>query len=203
MQNFPRRKLTLLDLVVVVASIAAGLALLRWRLAFADVLRFFRTISDAVPWEWSAGAFSLRLSGLLDLATPCALTGTFGVLILRLLPPRPRLPRLARQPGFVACVTYLAVAVFTTVTVLVTLQTRGKLGQLKPIDVVAYYMVASELAAHLGGLSVAVAWSVLWMNGRYRPEACWVDRLGRLLGFYWIASGLVLSDVHNSVFLGL
>ncbi|MEJ7638401.1 MAG: hypothetical protein WKF75_10620 [Singulisphaera sp.] len=79
------------------------------------------------------------------------LTGTFGVLILRLLPPRPRLPRLARQPGFVACVTYLAVAVFTTVTVLVTLQTRGKLGQLKPIDVVAYYMIASELAAHLGG----------------------------------------------------
>ncbi|MEJ7638402.1 MAG: hypothetical protein WKF75_10625 [Singulisphaera sp.] len=72
MQNFPRRKLTLLDLVVVVASIAAGLALLRWRLAFADVLRFFRTISDAVPWEWSARAFSLRLSGLLDLATPCS-----------------------------------------------------------------------------------------------------------------------------------
>jgi len=197
------RKLTLLDLVVVVASVAAGFALLRWRLAFADVFRFFQTISDAPPWRWTARSFSLRLSGLLDLATPCALTGTLGVLILRILPPRPHLPRLARQPGFVACITFLVVATFTTGTVLLTLWSRGKLGPTSNLDMITYYTVTTGLAAQLGGLSVAAAWSVLGLGSRFRPEASWVDRLGRLMGLFWIASSVVMFDVHNSMIFRL
>jgi hypothetical protein len=199
----PRMRPTLLDLLVLVASIAVGLALLRWRLAFADVLRFFGSISDAPPWRWSARSFSLRLSGLLDLAIPCSLTGTLGVLILRLIPPRPRLPRLARQPGFVACSVFLAVATLTVGAVLVTLGVRGRLGTIKPVEMVTYFSIATGLAAQLGGLAVAVAWSVLAMAGRFRMEASLVDRLGRMLGWFWIASSIVMADAYNSMILGL
>lgn len=203
MPDAPRMRPTLLDLAVLVASIAAGLALLRWRLAFADVLRFFATISDAPPWRWTARSFSLRLSGLLDLAIPCALTGTAGVLALRLIPPRPPLSGLARLPGFVACSVFLAVAALTVGSVIATLGVRGRLGGIKPAELVTYFSAATGLAAQLGGLSVAVAWSVLAMAGQYRGEASLADRLGRLLGWFWIASGLIMADVHNSIIFRL
>jgi len=203
MSDSPRMRPTLLDLAVLVASIAAGLALLRWRLAFADVLKFFASISDAPPWEWSARVFSVRLSGLLDLAFPCALTGTVGVLALRLIPPRPPLHGLARQPGFVACSVFLAVAALTVGSMIATLGVRGKLGAIKPVEMVTYFSIATGLAAQLGGLAVAVAWSVLAMAGRCRVEASLADRLGRLLGWFWIASGLIMTDVHNSMIFRL
>ena len=37
------------------------------------------------------------------------------------------------------------------------------------------------------GFSVAVAWLTLTLGGRWRPEPSWIDRMGRVLGFYFIA----------------
>ena len=37
-----------------------------------------------------------------------------------------------------------------------------------------------------GGFAVASAWLVLWENGRWRPQPSWTDRLGRLLGLFWV-----------------
>jgi hypothetical protein len=30
------------------------------------------------------------------------------------------------------------------------------------------------------------AWAVLALCGRWKPEPCWLDRLGRMLGASWI-----------------
>jgi hypothetical protein len=38
------------------------------------------------------------------------------------------------------------------------------------------------------GCAIAAAWVVQWASGRWRPEAYWIDRLGRALGFLWIAT---------------
>jgi hypothetical protein len=35
-------------------------------------------------------------------------------------------------------------------------------------------------------------WSLLIFNRRWRPEQSWIDRVGRCLGIYWLAAGLVV-----------
>jgi hypothetical protein len=47
-------------------------------------------------------------------------------------------------------------------------------------------------------VAVIVAWTMLWTSGRWRPERSWLDRAGRLLGWYWIGLGIlvgVLSEI--------
>ena len=47
----------------------------------------------------------------------------------------------------------------------------------------------------MAGLVVGGAWLALAMAGRWRAERWWVDRFGRLIGWFWIASA-----VHSLLF---
>jgi hypothetical protein len=38
------------------------------------------------------------------------------------------------------------------------------------------------------GIGVLVAWLVLVLNNMWRPEPSWVDRLGRAMGAFWVAT---------------
>jgi hypothetical protein len=40
----------------------------------------------------------------------------------------------------------------------------------------------------LVGVSVAASWILLLMSGAWRPERGWIDRTGRALGCFWIAT---------------
>jgi hypothetical protein len=37
------------------------------------------------------------------------------------------------------------------------------------------------------GASVASTWMLAWLGGRWKAEPTWIDRLGRGLGWAWIA----------------
>lgn len=37
------------------------------------------------------------------------------------------------------------------------------------------------------GAAVAASWTFLFVSGEWRPERSWIDRAGRVLGWYWIA----------------
>jgi hypothetical protein len=56
------------------------------------------------------------------------------------------------------------------------------------------------VVAVLIGLAVMVAWIVLKAKGQWRPEASWIDRIGRLLGWGWI---LMICGGMNQLVLGL
>src|SRR4051812_11370433 len=88
------RKITILDGMILVAATAAGLAVARW-----DLDHFRR--SPLAVGMWTLGPLSCVFA-----AWSVALLG------LGLRGPRPRLVRLARQPGFVAClVTVVAMMI--------------------------------------------------------------------------------------------
>jgi hypothetical protein len=111
-------------------------------------------------------------------------------LLLRLRRPRPRLRRLMRQPGMVACTASAVV-----------------LG----IRLINHLSIAGLIACHYGGAdawgylddittqdempfvpsqigcAVAAAWAVQALGGCWRPERSWIDRMGRVLGWYWLA----------------
>jgi len=44
------------------------------------------------------------------------------------------------------------------------------------------------IAMLLPGAAVLASWSILVAVGRWHPEASWIDRSGRLVGAFWLAT---------------
>jgi hypothetical protein len=40
----------------------------------------------------------------------------------------------------------------------------------------------------LTGFAVIGSWATLFLGGHWRAEPTWIDRVGRLLGAYWISA---------------
>ena len=38
------------------------------------------------------------------------------------------------------------------------------------------------------GTAIAASWILLLVSGQWRPERSWIDRAGRVLGWFWIAA---------------
>jgi|GEM_PF-3248455 len=134
---------------------------------FANWPLFWRSIRDPLSntlW-YGFQAAEITLFGL----TPACF-------VLRLRRPRPPLLDLLRQPGTVALLAMVFGLFWVTGALLVLFP--GKVDS----------MTAAPTA--VGG-TVAVAWVVLALSRRWRPEAGWVDRMGRLLGCASIVTALI------------
>ena len=201
MARVASRRISLLDVMILVAVTAVGLALLRFRISFADLPAFFATLTTRPPGGRSVGGTLLLASGLLELAIPCVLPWTLGLIAIRLIPPRPRLRRLVLQPGFIACVAFLGVGLLAYLIAVATLGIRGKLNPPRAGTLVGYHGGATLLGVQQGGWAVAVAWLILALSGHWRPEPSWLDRLGRTFGCFWLAAALLVTDLFNAMVL--
>jgi hypothetical protein len=90
---------------------------------------------------------------------------TLGVPILRLRRPRPPLRQLLRQPGFVGC---MAIVLFTLLTV--------DLWFLARVDIPPWLNLVAV---------VLLVWVTLTLPP-WKAERGWTDRLGRLVGAFWV-----------------
>jgi hypothetical protein len=102
-----------------------------------------------------------------------------GLLIVRLLPRRPPLRRLSRQPGTVACAAAALAMVAGGGIVLSMVYFRGV--RISSADAYSWPFVEARIMP-----AVAAAWVALAWGGRWRPEPSWIDRAGRAFGSYWI-----------------
>ncbi|MGO9465027.1 MAG: hypothetical protein ACLQIB_12220 [Isosphaeraceae bacterium] len=249
------RRFTLLDAIILMAATAAGLALLGMYLAQG--------------WFFGGAFFygrfeSYVLSGI-EAVFPFLILWTFALVILRLRQPRPRIRRLARQPGMAACSAASLILVVQLLGIVpfevfwcvrsVIAQARAPSASLPPInkplgssspsaktngrygapvppnspasagaasslpqqgqppgifpsipglrieadDTLAGRYIAMTLhLMHLhmiqrgyAAAGVAGAWLVLLLAGWWRPEASWLDRSGRVLGFLWLVPYLI------------
>src|SRR5258707_28670 len=102
------RNFSIFDALILVAVTAVGFAW--WR--GLEPFGFFHGSLDAISLAGSLRGRLYRASwGLLELY-PLVVAWTFGWLLLRLRSPRPKLRRMARQPGFAAeCAVLAALAV--------------------------------------------------------------------------------------------
>ena len=174
------RRLTVPDSMILLAAVAITLASQRDRLVFIPTLIQYTAecigqLAGWLPWQtplkWQElergllrtllGYSTRLLFGLLLIWTP-------AILWLRLRQPRPPLRDLMWQPGLVAC-------------------GAAALGYWLYLDLIYFIPTTPYLRASVGSIVVA-AWLVQWMGHRWRPEACWVDRLGRVVGFCWLAT---------------
>jgi len=187
------RKFTLLDAMVLVAATAVGLG---WFVAeHGPELREIRAFSD----DWFGRL--RRVVTVLALSIPFAVSWTSAVLALRLRRPRPSRPRLACQPGAVACAVALMAFAVQKVLRAVSVPVAYCLSDPRTWSGWADDWERSGRDLHvmiqLPGFAVLASWLVLRLGGRWRAERSWVDRAGRALGLWWV----VLILLHLGMLL--
>jgi hypothetical protein len=161
------RKFTLLDAMVLIAATAFSLLPVGWSIEHL-VSRMGR-VSWGRLHEESYREFLIQettlprqiASGFSEVAIYFLMFYTLVILGMRLLPPRPSVRELSRQPGLWAC-------------------TGATLG-LALIVWVPYFKPVIIPAA------VGLAWLTLAASGRWCSESSWLDRTGRALGVCWLA----------------
>jgi hypothetical protein len=149
-----------------------------------------------------------RVGGAIDAVLPSLAVATLGLLGLRLLPPRPALARLARQPGFMACgiaSLFLIAPVGGAVTWVVF---RGLLhgpaaARAATSQAVAQVYDSMSDWGYLIGFAVAVAWVVLGAVLGWRSEPNGYDRAGRALGWAWVVLAPLSMALKLELSLGL
>jgi hypothetical protein len=156
--------------VILLMPLAIGFALTRPDLA----------VTGWIPIEeWRS-----RWRGMIDhnerIASPFISVVMPGLLVLRLRRPRPGLRRLSRQPGAVACAAATAAMALGGVVV------GARLLFVEAALNSDMRMIWSGFQVWISP-AVMAAWAALILGRRWRGERSWIDRAGRLCGFYWIA----------------
>jgi hypothetical protein len=187
-----RRTLTITDGIVSLAAIGVGLAITR---------QYYRVIKELPPMGLHRGMSFMEVwywvyhRSCMFLISSMILSVT--LLILRFRQPRPRFNRLIRQPGTVACWVVLFVVGLRILGVLegallariVGVQWHEMVFHLDEIDWSYYPLLAFTTAQDLSPqmcLGVALSWALLAVSGQWHPEPSWIDRMGRVIGTYYI-----------------
>ncbi len=170
-----RRRFTLLDAMVLVAATAVGIAAAQ---GSAEPIR--RSLLGLTT-------FSQPLRFLV-VASPLLTPWSVALLGLALRPPRPPLRRLLGRPGIAALMASPVLAPLVAIRVAIILRSvpinaRGEYG----IRLFWLNLIPAVDSA------VAVAWLSIWLGGRWRRSADWIDAAGRALGLAWFATDLALQ----------
>ena len=100
---------------------------------------------------------------------------------------------MTRQPGIIAAIVVLIAAALgaTAQWGWAWLDHRARLlNQGEPY----YFMLnAHAMLAQRAGFAVLIAWLTLAISGRWRAGRGRLDRFGRALGVYWIATAILAS----------
>jgi hypothetical protein len=173
------RRFSVLDAMILVAATALGLGGIRG--CSPEFYSYQYTPIPSPPWlRWLA----VVLSNWAFYLSPLPAAWTLAALVLRLRSPRPPLRRLMRQPGTVA-------GVAATILILI-----GVVHYLLDLHNPSLHDVPFEYTSFSLGSGVVAAWSVLALSMRWRAERSWIDRLGRVMGAYWI--GMVPLMIFNT-----
>jgi hypothetical protein len=190
------RPITIGDAMVLIAATALAVA----RNYAGAVLQFELRPLPPIPRKY------LAVYRHLVAVLPFPLAWSLAVFVLGLCHPRPSSRRLARRPGFVACgavsvVIIIRIVGFLTLLGRMVLKGSTTLGlEIWEALTVPFHVLAkgwiTVLANYAGpyfsttafgaSAATAVAWLLLIASGRWRSEPHWLDRLGRVLGWFWI-----------------
>lgn len=159
---------------------AAAVAATIWLAVFWD----FTYIFQIAHRDGALLSFSRRpLTAIAMIADPFLAALTLAWYPLRLRRPRVRWSHLSRQPGvavaLVAVLAWLAGGLITSPWAIGV--------QRAPTGWLAIGFIPLAASTTLGGFGVLLTWTCSTLAGRWRPEATWVDRLGRAVGVGWLA----------------
>jgi hypothetical protein len=164
------RRFTLADGMILVAASAIGIALIRVSQASVPIFDSNPAIEYLYASAW----------------VPCLWTASMVLVGVR--GPCPGRRRLARSPGWMACLG----ASFGAMTLAVVNWAFYGLSRIAGgpsmwfLDLGNWVWLTTRALWAGPGLMVAATWMTLAVGGRWRPERVWTERVGIALGAYWI-----------------
>jgi hypothetical protein len=190
----PRRRFRLLDAMILVAATAAGCVAMRWVVRKTDGAISWAALYEAREYLPRNPQDFLRVSSYIaaGLLLPLVTVWTLALIPLRLLAPRLRFRRLARQPGMMAAWASCVTLVFLGLQVLLVALILGRgdaADLLEPDSIIASVPMFVALA-------VSASWITLLLGRRWRADSDWIDRFGRALGVFWIVAGFAMTGIY-------
>jgi hypothetical protein len=169
------------DAAILVAATAAGLVASKALCAWL-VIDPIENLRQAYTNLDSQAELSEALETLIFVVPPVVAAWSVATIPIRLMGPRPRFRRLARQPGVVASFALVLSLTFTALP-WVSLLLRDA----NPSAIHDGWILVALVSP---ALAVLASWMALAASGAWRAQPDWVDRFGRVLGAYWILLGL-------------
>ncbi len=177
------RRFQISDAMVLIVGMAVGLTLIRhfspkeYLIPYSPGgMEFIGDPIDRLPLKFQANWALTTVLGRFGYVSPLIATMTLAVLALRFRHPQPGLIRLTRQPGTVAGLASATGLGISAIGIIILLMKQNQSDQ-DPFFMPSFVM----------GTAVAVAWIILAIGGRWRPERSWIDRAGFALGLLWIS----------------
>ncbi len=187
-----RRKMTLLDATLLVASAAIGFGLFQY--AHRGLFQGWIWILDrGVPGgtDWTALLIAVTATDLTVFLIPVIAPWTVLLILLRLRPPRPSWRKIWRQPGMAACLSAVLGWLWGVIGFALALDVAfiaRTQRTVTPVEWAQKYL-SDEMFMYIG-LAVAVTWASMFFAGRWRRSADWIDMIGRFVGVAWIVIGV-------------
>ncbi len=180
-----RRSFNLADLMLLVAAVAAGIALHRWVDTPIDKGYRLQLTQHSSGYGWTYLP-AVNWFDYLWVRTPSyyVLVLTATLMVARWLSPRPSTQRIIRQPGAVACLAVVGAFLYG-----LGLHYLGKSLEVRgphEIPMLQGHLAAWDAAVRWASPAVIGAWAALGWSGLWRAERSWIDRLGRVVGIYWL-----------------
>jgi hypothetical protein len=166
-----RRKLTLFDLLTLIAATAVGLALLRVSIDGME---------DRVMAKSPGTLIQSRITACRTYASCFLAPWSVAILVLKLRTPRASSQRMEREPGFIACVAANSGVALYVILCLIQFAMGKLLFTPFAISRITWSLV------NYAALMVTGAWLSLVLDSRWRSETDWVGVAGRIVGISWI-----------------
>jgi hypothetical protein len=177
----PPPSFRLLDILLVVAATAMGLAGLR-------IASDFDSAGYVLWWR-------MNVDGLAVISCPILVAWTLLVLFYKILNPSPSRRAAIGEPGFVAC--FAALIALIDASTEFAFSIRNDRGGSFPASM--YYLFACAKMIENAGWLILGSWMALSLAGRLRPGLTWLDRFGCLVGLCWLVE-FAIRHAYFAVF---
>lgn len=180
-----RRRLTISDIMVLVAMIAVEIV---W-------LRFIVSFQDSAPFPYRQTAAKVYIGSIW-----VVLITMLALIPIRLRCPRPSVARLWRQPGWLACnAVALTFAISFCWSILsfidiVRAPSDPRLAQL----INSFLFQMTFQLGQSAMIAVAAAWATLALVVGWESEKVWIDRAGRWCGLCLLVHP-ILGLIHRAL----
>ncbi len=187
MSDRPKRRFTVLDMMILVAALAGGILLARlvWEERAAHYIAFSTT---DYPWSIPFLGISIRHPLeipvlVISVMTPMAAMINLTLVPLRLLPPRPRRRDLCKSAGWLfGMISSLALVVGAT-AIFIPLYVGHAVETKEEFAVFVLMLLPMMLAS-----AVMAVWLLLRLLGRRVQCSDWVDSVTWGITLFWVIS---------------
>jgi hypothetical protein len=191
-----RDRVALIDLMVIVAAAAIAMGVFRAITPIIDWKSPWPNILASPPGGWTPRLVWIRALEIQVPFLPILCAWTIALPVLRLRHPGREWRRLARQPGTAASLSAIIGWAWASVVAgwlfAFKWATSGTFPDTSPWLPRYFANMLSPM-----GMGVAIAWSFLAVVGLWRPVPDTIDRLGRVVGVYWILVGLQWGGISS------